>query len=114
MEGYQASALTPEKIEELKERFGKIVKLHAIDSESGKEIEVIGRKPRRASFERFQDEVLKKGSKAMRNFVLENVVYPERSELERLFNEKPGLIVGILNPLQELMGADTDFTMTEL
>ena len=101
---------TEQQMAEWKEKF-KVITLQAeIDDET---MTIIAKKPSRISFERYQEEVLKKGVKAMRQFVKENVLFPDPETVEQMFKDKPGLVVGISNPLQEMMGAGVDFTVTE-
>ena len=103
---------TDSQLAEWKAQYGKIQKMETNDLDLG-EIVIVIKKPRKSSFNRFQDEVLKKGSKAMEQFVLENVLYPERKELIRLFEAKPGIVLGLVDELQSEMGIDMGFSVTE-
>ena len=104
--------VTESQLAEWKERHGKIQKMETYDEELG-EILIVIKKPSRSSFNRFQDEVLKKGSKAMEQFARENVLYPAKEELSKLIDVKPGIVLGIVEKLQSEMGIDMDFSVTE-
>ena len=104
---------TPEQMAEWKSKYGKTFLLESEDDVSGEPLVVVMRKPSRASFERFQDEVLKKANKAMRQLVMDNTLFPERKELEALLDEKPGIIIPLAGELQDEMGTLTAFTKTE-
>lgn len=71
------------------------------------------KKPSRASFERYQDDVMKKGAKAMLQFVLENTLFPDREAMASILDDKPGITSGIASKLQDEMGISVSFTMTE-
>ena len=103
---------TDSQLAEWKAQYGTIQQMETNDLDLG-EIVIVIKKPRKSSFNRFQDEVLKKGSKAMEQFVLENVLYPERKELIRLFEAKPGIVLGLVDELQSEMGIDMGFSVTE-
>lgn len=104
---------TPEQIQEWKDKYKRVVALTAEDEDTGEKIQVIVRKPSRTSFERYQEEIIKKGSKAMKQFVLEAVLLPEREELTRILDNKPGFVSGIADPLQTMMGVGVNFTISE-
>lgn len=101
---------TEQQMAEWKEKFKVITLQGEFEDEV---MTIIAKKPSRVSFERYQEEVLKKGIKAMRQFVKENILFPDPETVEQMFKEKPGLVAGISNPLQEMMGAGVDFTVIE-
>lgn len=104
---------TQEQLQEWREKYGKIYTLESEDEVNGDTIFIVARKPSRASFERYQEEVTKKGAKAMRQFVRENILYPGSEDLMPIFDDKPGILNGIASKLQDEMGVSVSFTMTE-
>ncbi len=104
---------TPEQIAAWREKYGKVFTLQADEEINGAPLIVVARKPSRSSFERFQDEAVKKGPKAMQQFVRDNVLFPDRETLTAVLEDKPGLIPRISDALADIMGVSASFTVTE-
>ena len=104
---------TAEQLKAWREQYGKVFTLNSEDEINGETLLLVIKKPSRASFERFQDEALKKGAKTLQQFVKENILFPEKEKVNEIFSDKPGLVSVIAEKLQDLMGLNVSFTMTE-
>lgn len=102
-----------QQLQAWKEKYGKVYILETEDPDSKEELRIVARKPSRATFERYQEELMKKGPKAMKNFVLDSVLYPARDELAKLLDEKPGFCSSLADPLQTQLGVGANFTINE-
>lgn len=109
----QVKKPTAEQMQDWKARFEKVFKMKSEDEVNGEVLELVVRKPSRSSFERYQDDVMKKGAKAMYQFALENTLFPDRETMAEILDDKPGLASGIASKLQDEMGISVGFTMIE-
>lgn len=104
---------TEEQMQAWRDNYGKILVMESEVEVEGETLFVIARKPSRASFDRYQDEVMKKGGKAMLQFVKENILYPDKAVITALFDKYPGIANNLASSLQDAMGVSVTFTMTE-
>ena len=104
---------TAEEMAAWREKHGKIFTLEADEEINGETLFLVIKKPSRASFERYQEDAIKKGSKAMQQFAKENILYPDKEIISAIFSDKPGVAINIATNLQDLMGVSVNFTLNE-
>ena len=109
----QTNRPAEEQLQAWREKFGKVFVMESEEEVNGETLCIVARKPSRASFERYQDEVIKKGAKAMLQFVKENVLFPSKESMAAILDDKPGIASAIATNLQDVMGVSVTFTMTE-
>jgi len=104
--------LTEETIRELKSKYPG-VDLHAV-SVSGSTW--VLRTPSAESWDAFQSEILREKDRvsAMRNYVLDNIVWPARADVLAVFAKKPALPTTISTKLTELAGASDELDVKKL
>lgn len=104
---------TAEEMQAWRDKYGKILVMESEVEVKGETLFIVARKPSRASFDRYQEEIMKKGGKAMLQFVKENILYPDKAAMTALFDEYPGIANNLASTLQDAMGVSVTFTMTE-
>lgn len=93
--------MTPEKIEELKAKYGE---LHVLEHQGN---EVIVTAPNRPTWKRFRSQILddRKHDIALEELVRACVVYPDRATFDALLDKKPGLVETFGKAVTELAGS---------
>ena len=101
-------------IQDWKTKYSKVYKLAAEDQ--GTELEVYIKKPTRQIFNRFQDAIGAKKSigDASRQLIFDVLLAPDKDELIKIFEEKPGLVTALGNKVSDIVGLSANFTVTEL
>ena len=73
------------------------------------------KKPAKPDMNRYLASAAKgKLAAAVQNLVYDLAVYPDRDELKRKFDKKPGLIVALNNALQNAVGLNEEFDVKKL
>lgn len=79
-------------------------------------LRIICREPGRNELSRFIKDVVGGGNaiKAQNNFFYGCLLHPTAEVLQKIVEQKPGLIVALGNKLQELTGMNQNFTLKKL
>lgn len=106
------------KIEaELKAKYGEVYRLETdLEDETGNitHVRVYTKRPHRIHLSRFAKEVAKDTFKALNTLIFDTAVWPEKDELTRLFEDRPGLVISLGSELQKLVGVNQDFLCRKL
>lgn len=101
------------QLEEWKKKYGDIYRVTGeLDDETS--LEFIFRKPARKDLARFAQEMQKDLIKATNNLVYNCLLYPDASVVQKMVEEKPGMILALGGELQKLIGSNIDFLSTRL
>lgn len=111
--------LSTEKIEELKEKYGKIYQISTMfsedeDSEETVAASYIFHKPSCASLNRYLRTAKKNMTAATAAYLLDNVIQEQKQELQEKINEYPALPISMGEKLLEVMGLTSDTNLTRL
>lgn len=99
--------------EEWKKKYGDIYRVTGeLDDETS--LEFVFRKPARKDLARFAQEMQKDLIKATNNLVYNCLLYPDASVVQKMVEEKPGMILALGGELQKLIGSNIDFLSTRL
>lgn len=103
--------LTDEQVVELKQKHGD--RLMALEQP----VEMVFKAPPRSVWAEFQESISRdKGTRegAYRRLCLKCAVHPQMSDIERVFDEYPGLPTKVGDRLAELVGIGDDFEVKKL
>ncbi|MBE3574539.1 MAG: hypothetical protein IMW99_03655 [Firmicutes bacterium] len=111
-------ATEADKLEsELKAKYGELYRLQTeLEDADGRlsELRIYARRPHRVHLSRFTKEATRDTFKALTTLILDTVVWPDKDELARLFEERPGLVISLGAELQHLVGSNQDFLRSRL
>lgn len=103
--------LTPEQINELKEKHGD--ELHIIESPKHG-VFIVVTEPKRRHVDRLSGVSSKKIAQASRDLINDVTVYPEDRELSHMLEAKPALVQTFSNQILDLAGLDEEATTKKL
>lgn len=96
---------TQEQIDELKAKHGD--KLHAVDFDDPVEATILFKRPSKAVWGRYVDNVSRDTESKTRlgtELVESCVVFPEEAELKQLLADAPGLVLSIVGAISDASG----------
>lgn len=105
---------TEEQLEAWKGQHGDVYELTGETEDGSQSYYFAFRKPGRAALSRFAKQVMGDALKAMHNLVFDCLLYPDEVEVQRLFNERPGLAISVASELQKIVGTNQDFFVKRL
>ncbi|BFH11088.1 hypothetical protein J6TS7_02880 [Paenibacillus dendritiformis] len=110
----EIAVIEPTPIEVYKARYGKVYRVSATieqDDSSTLEIEYYFRKPKTASYDRYVKTTSQSPTKAIRAFVLDNVVDEQAKQLEAHLEEYPAFALSIGEKLLTMLGLSKDVNL---
>ncbi|TCL43223.1 DUF6848 family protein [Harryflintia acetispora] len=103
--------------EELRAKYGKVYRVEAIiepDDETQLEMTYYFKRPNTASYDRYVKMMSKSMTKALRDFVFDNVLAESREKLERDLEEYPALTLDVGQKLLAMLGLTTSTNLKML
>lgn len=114
-------AVNTPTVEKLKEKYkavdgkGYTVKIViAEDDETEKEFTFIFRKPSIATYDRYAKTAATSNVRALKTFVLDNIVKEQYDELSETLEEYPAMALGVGEKLLNMLGLSKDTTVKKL
>lgn len=104
-------------IEDFKKKYGKVYQVKATlepDDNTTVELEYVFKRPATASYDRYVKTTSQSPTKALRNFILDNVVDEQAVKLEADLEEYPALSLAIGEKLLTMLGLSKDVNLTQL
>ncbi|MBP7127328.1 hypothetical protein KBD49_13275 [Myxococcota bacterium] len=95
-------------LDALKAQHGEIYELAVDLGEDGGLVTAIVRRPGRAQFARFSKDGMSDPMRAMHNLFFDCLVHPAASEMQRLFERYPGLLMAFANRLLGMAKANLE------
>ena len=96
------------KVETLKEKYGKLYEVKTEIEPEGEyesvELKYYFKKPKTPSFNRYIREVSKNSMKAMNNFIRDNIIEEQLSDIEDKLEKYPALGLGVGEKLLSMLG----------
>lgn len=105
------------KVDEMKEKYGKVYQVKMTlepDDDTQIELDYIFMKPKTASFERYMKNNSNGMVKALRRFMLDNIVEEQRERLEADMEEYPALTLSVGEKFMYMLGLAKDTNLTKL
>lgn len=111
------------KVAEWKRQYGEVYMIEvdaslldpeADDVKSMEEARFVFRKPERTHLSRFAKGALTNTLNATANLVYDCLLYPDKSVVKQLLEEKPGMAIGLSGELQKTVGMGQDFFRKKL
>lgn len=112
----EKTAKTPHDtmLEDWKKQYGDVYKIENEPEDGEEPLKFYFKKPQRQHFSRFIKESMKDAYKAMRTMVDDLALYPSPEVRNKLFEEKPGLVVAVGNELNKIIGVSQDFLTSKV
>ncbi|MCY9765171.1 hypothetical protein M5X06_31620 [Paenibacillus alvei] len=104
-------------VETYKAKYGKVYRIQATveqDDLTSIEVEYFFRKPKTASYDRYIKTTAQSPTKAMRVFILDNVVEEQAGQLESHLDEYPAFALSIGEKLLTMLGLSKDVNLKQL
>ena len=111
------TSTTANEIEEYKKKYGKVYQVGVTvqpDDFTTLDFSYIFKKPNTASFDRYVKSVSQSSTKAMKMFVIENIVEDQSAKLEKDLEEYPALILSVGEKLLNMLGLSKDINLKQL
>ncbi len=106
------AGVTQEQVDKWKTEHGEVYVLTSEDEADA--LAIVVRKPDRNHLSRFAQGAMKDTLKALHNLAVDTVLYPAPAVLNKLFTEKPGLVIPLGGELQNIAGTNANFTARKL
>lgn len=84
------------------------------DDESEKEMVFIFRKPNTASYDRYVKTSSASSSRALRTFIMDNIIEEQRDNLQETLEEYPALAISVGEKLLNMLGLSKETTVKKL
>lgn len=84
------------------------------DDDTEKVLQFIFRKPATASYDRYMKTVSVSSSKAVRTFILDNIIEEQKEELNEIIEEYPALAISVGEKLLYMLGLSKETTVKKL
>lgn len=107
-------------IDELKKKYAESGKMYVItttlgiDDETEKEFTFIFNKPKTQSYDRYIKTASTSNSKALRVFILDNIVSEQKESLREHLEEYPAAALSIGEKLLEMLGLSKEISLKKL
>lgn len=119
--GYQEKEAEKNRLDEMKERYkeeGKIiyqvVSVINEDDDSEKELIFLFKKPTVASYDRYVKTTAASSMRALKTFIIDNIVDEQEEELRETLEEYPALAIGVGEKLLNMLGLSKSTTVKKL
>ena len=110
-----------EKMEELRQKYkktdGKIYEITTVlhpDDESEELLDYIFRKPGTPSYDRYVKTSGTSGTRALKTFVLDNIIEEQNDELKELLEEYPAMAISLGEKLLDMLGLSKETQVKKL
>ncbi len=103
-----------QQVEDWKKQYGDVILIKNEPEDDEAQLVFYFKKPQRQHFSRFIKESMKDAYKAMRTMVDDLALYPAPEVRNKLFEEKPGLVVAVGNELNKVIGVSQDFLTSKV
>lgn len=101
-------------VEDLKLKHGKIYQIDITlepDDSTTVELSYIFKKPNAASYDRYIKTTAQSPSKALRNFILDNIIEEQCKKIETDLEEYPALTISLGEKLLNMLGLSKDINL---
>ncbi len=108
---------TKDALEGYKEKYGKLYQVNANiepDDTTTIELEYYFKKPATASYDRYVKSTSQSPTKALKAFVMDNVIEEQSKQLESDLEEYPALCLGLGEKLLHMLGLSKDVNLKML
>lgn len=105
------------QVEDFKAKYGKVYRVNATigpDDSTTVELEYFFKKPQTASYDRYVKGTSQSPTKALKTFVLDNVVDEQTAKLEADLEEYPALSLSVGEKLLNMLGLSKDINLKQL
>ncbi|WP_018750710.1 hypothetical protein [Paenibacillus sanguinis] len=105
------------KVEEYKSKYGKVYQVKATiepDDATTVDLEYCFKRPATASYDRYVKGTAQSPTKALKNFILDNIVEEQAAKLEADLEEYPALSLAIGEKLLAMLGLSKDVNLKQL
>ena len=110
-----------EKMEELRRKYkktdGKIYEITTVlhpDDENEELLDYIFRKPGTTSYDRYVKTSGTSGTRALKTFVLDNIIEEQKDELKELLEEYPAMAISLGEKLLDMLGLSKETQVKKL
>lgn len=108
LEGYR------EKYKSMDNKIYEVTTTIQEDDESEKEMVFIFRKPNTASYDRYVKTSSASSSRALRTFIMDNIIEEQRDNLQETLEEYPALAISVGEKLLNMLGLSKETTVKKL
>lgn len=105
------------KLDEYKAKYGKVYQVKTTlepDDDTTVNLEYVFKRPNIASYDRYVKGTSQSPTKALRNFILDNIVEEQAATLEADLEEYPALSLPIGEKLLAMLGLSKDVNLKKL
>ncbi|MEF2968359.1 hypothetical protein V3851_23710 [Paenibacillus sp. M1] len=105
------------KADDYKAKYDKVYQVKATlepDDQSTVDLEYVFKRPSSPSFDRYVKTTSQSTTKALRNFILDNIVEEQATKLEADLEEYPALALAIGEKLLTMLGLSKDVNLKQL
>lgn len=103
--------------EEYKAKYGKVYRVEITlepDDNTTVDLEYFFKKPATASYDRYVKGVAQSATKALKMFVLDNIVEEQTAKIEADLEEYPALALSVGEKLLNMLGLSKDINLKQL
>lgn len=101
-------------LETYKDKYGKLYRVNATiepDDSTTVELEYLFQKPATASYDRYVKSTSQSPTKALRNFVMDNIIEEQSFKLDSDLDEYPALALSVGEKLLSMLGLSKDINL---
>ncbi|WP_018752674.1 hypothetical protein [Paenibacillus sanguinis] len=105
------------KLDDYKVKYGKVYQVKATlepDDDTTVNLDYVFKRPAAASYDRYVKNTSQSPTKALRNFILDNIVEEQAAKLEADLEEYPALSLAIGEKLLTMLGLSKDVNLKQL
>lgn len=116
-ENQDVTKFTESQLEELKSKYGKLYQIKTVlepDDETAIEKTFIFKKPKTISFDRYMKTVSTNTTKAAKQFMNDNIIPEQKTQLAEVANEYPAIIISINEKLLYALGMSKETDIKKL